>query len=323
MAEGRHALESLQWEPAWISHLGCHHGCVKFLELEVSRPWIFGGTGHAFALNIHEELCPSGPTAWNTEPVDRLAANIGYLIEGVTGERSQRDFEAKQKIAWALVTGCIDTEVPCYGWELLMPEWYIITGYEEAGYYFSGPGADEAQMPLPREDLGCTEIGWLSVHCVVRCSPSPDDEVVSEAITFALDNAAGKHLMGGGYASGLAALELWATSLESGRASRFGAGYNGECWRECREMAVDFLHEAKQRLDREATLFDEAIAHYSAVRDALSLAVERVPFLPPDQIEARDTTVTDAECAAIIREAKAAEEQGTEALRKLGEALKD
>jgi hypothetical protein len=115
--------------------------------------WIFGGTGHAFAINVHEQLSPSGPTAWKIGPVDRFAANVGYLVEGVMGHSTQRDFEAKQRIAWALVTGCIDSDVPCYAWEMAVPEWYVITGYDDGGYYFSGPGADQAQMPLAADEI--------------------------------------------------------------------------------------------------------------------------------------------------------------------------
>jgi len=317
MSESGRMLRGLEWKPAWISHMGCHHGCADYLGLGISRAWIFGGTGHAFALNIHEVLCPSGPTAWKTDPVDHLAANIGYLVEGVSGHVSQRDFEARQRIAWALVTGCIDTEVPCYGWELAIPEWYVITGYDDDGYYYSGPGADESKMPLAASEIARTEIGWLAVKCVVRTPPVADEQILRDAIDFALDNAEGKHLHEG-YASGPAAFELWAAALDSGKANRFGAGYNGECWRECRQMAVEFLREAKERIGREEGLFDEAIEHYATVADALSRACERVPFkMSEDDAE----TVQDAECAAAIREAKAAEEQGLEALRSLRDVV--
>lgn len=316
MADTGRTLDGLAAKPAWMTHMGCQQGCVEYLGIDISRGWIYGGTGHAFALNIHEELCPSGPTAWNCQASDLLARDVGYLAEGVTGERCNRDFEARQKIAWALVTGCIDNGVPCYGWELEMPEWYVVTGYDERGYYYCGCNADEAKMPLPRDDLGRTEIGFLSMQCVLECDASPDHEVVSEAIRFALDHAEGSHHFEP-YASGPEAWEQWAAALESGSASRFGAGYNAECWRECRAMAVEFLDEAGERLGREQGLFDEAIEHYSAVRDALSRVVERTPFDP----SAGDATVRDPECAAIVREAKAAEARGLDALRRLAEAI--
>lgn len=312
-------LEGLEWTPSWVSHLGCHLGCIDYLGLDISRAWAFGGTGHAFAINIHEELCPSGPTAWRTEQVDHLAGNVGYLVEGVDGHRSHRDFDAKQKIAWALVTGCIDTDVPCYGWELAMPEWYVITGYDDDGYYYSGPGSDEAQMPLPSEELARTEIGWLSVKCVLPCTPSPDADVVREALQFALDHAGGKHTLPN-YVSGPAAFELWTEALERGTASRFGAGYNGECWRECREMAAQFLREARPRVGREEGLFDAAIDHYDAVAAALAQVVERVPFRCADEVP-DDETAQDADAAAMLREAKVAEERGLAALRELVKRL--
>jgi hypothetical protein len=313
-------LHGLEWKPAWISHMGCHHACSEFLDLGLSRPWIYGGTGHAFALNVHEELCPSGPTAWNTDVVDHLAANIGYLVEGVDGQVTERDFEAKQRIAWALVTGCIDTGVPCYAWELAIPEWYVIHGYDDGGYYYTGPMAEMGQMPLPSTQLARTEIGWLSVRCVVHCHPSSDEEIVAAALDFAFDNAAGAHRMEN-YSSGPEGFELWADALESGAASRFGAGYNGECWRECRVMAAEFLREAKQRLGREAGLFDAAIEAYAAVGEALGRVVERIPFKAAENPEAEAETVQDSEAAGILREANAAEERGLEALQKLRVAL--
>ncbi len=312
-------LEGLEWKPAWISHLGCHLGCIDYLGLDISRAWVFGGTGHAFAINIHEVLCPSGPTAWKTDTVDRLAGNLGYIAEGVTGHKSHRDFEAKQKIAWALVTGCIDTDVPCYGWELQAPEWYVVTGYDDDGYYYSGPGADESRMPLPWDRLADTGIGWLSMRCVLPCMPSTDEEVLSEAIDFALDHAAGEYCHEN-YVAGPEAFDLWADALETGSADRFGQGYNGECWRECREMAVAFLREARRRLAREEGLFDEAIEHYSAVHKALAAVVERLPFQHTSEQD-EGATVQDAEAAALIRQAGAAERNGLDALRRLSDAL--
>jgi len=75
-------LENLRWKPMWVSHLGCISGCLQYLNLDVSDAWLFGATGHAFVINIHEVVCPSGPTAWRTEMLFKLGSNIGYAIEG-------------------------------------------------------------------------------------------------------------------------------------------------------------------------------------------------------------------------------------------------
>jgi hypothetical protein len=57
------ALENCRWVPRWVAHLGAVKGCLNYLGIEMSDAWLYGGTGHAFVLNVHEGLCPSGPTA--------------------------------------------------------------------------------------------------------------------------------------------------------------------------------------------------------------------------------------------------------------------
>ncbi|MCX5674966.1 MAG: hypothetical protein NTX87_08155 [Planctomycetota bacterium] len=137
-------LDGLRWKPAWISHLGCLAGCAAYLGVEVSRPWLYGATGHAFLINIHPEVCPSGPTCFKSEFIAQLAANAGLRVaRGIVAHRSQPDFAARQEEAWTYVRGCIDRGDPCYAWEMKVPEWYAVYGYDDAGYYYSGAGRDK------------------------------------------------------------------------------------------------------------------------------------------------------------------------------------
>ena len=108
-------LENLKWKPMWVSHLGCIKGCLDYLKIDISDAWLFGGTGHAFVINIHEVVCPSGPTAWRTDMLFTLGKNLGFAAEGVFGIKSEPDFAEKQKLAWEKIRGAIDEGVPCYG----------------------------------------------------------------------------------------------------------------------------------------------------------------------------------------------------------------
>ena len=110
-------IEGLRWQPRWVSHFGCVKGCLDHLGVDMSWGWLYGGTGHALVINIHEVVCPSGPTAWNTEMLFRLAPNLGYTVESVMAHKSQPEFASKQEEAWAFVRQCIDDGIPCYGWE--------------------------------------------------------------------------------------------------------------------------------------------------------------------------------------------------------------
>ena len=115
-------IDNLRWKPMWISHLGCVKGCLDYLGLDVSAAWLFGATGHAFILNVHEVVCPSGPTAWNTEMIKKLGENIGYSTDMIMAWKSDNDFKEKRKIAWEKTRMALDEGLPCYGWEMDIPE---------------------------------------------------------------------------------------------------------------------------------------------------------------------------------------------------------
>jgi len=316
------AIDRLRWKPAWVSHLGCIEGCLDRLGVKVTRPWLYGGTGHAFAINMHEQVCPSGPTAWSGEMLVALAPNLGYKVTRLMAEKTQPDFAAKQEEAWKHVRKCIDAGTPCYGWELEWPDYYVIFGYDDTGYYYSGPGCDDGKGPKPWKQLGTSDIGVLYVASVERCKPAADAKVVKDALTAAVKFAENPgEWVFAKYRSGPAAFDLWAKVLEGGTAGRFGHGYNAAVWAECREMAVTFLTEARRRLAGKAdAAFDEAAGHYKVVRDRLRAVSEMNPFKTVLEVPETET-FKSPEAAKLVREAGAAEKKGLEALRKIVAAL--
>ena len=181
----KNVLERLNWEPMWVAHLGCMKGCADYLGLKIPKAWLFGGTGHAFVINIHESLCPSGPTNWNTEMLFKLSRNLGIRISRVTGYKEDPDFEEKRWEAFDLVKEYIDSGLPCYSWELEIPEYYVIKGYTDAEYIYAG--VDEGRRNW--RTLGISEIGVLEVCGVSLGMPASDAKVVADAIKFALEIA--------------------------------------------------------------------------------------------------------------------------------------
>ncbi len=312
-------LKGLRWQPAWATRIGCMKGCLDFLGREVSLPWIHGGTGHAFVMNMHEQVCASGPTTWRSEHLGRLLANLGGKENAIFTHREDPAFREKRQVAWSHVRQCLDRKVPCYGWELKVPEYYVVCGYDETGYFISGPHAD-AEGPVPWDSLAEGEIGCLYLTGVEACDPAPDRKVVRDAVTFAIDHAERP----AEYAfpkckTGPAGFDQWAKALETGTASRFGLGYNGEVWRECRDQAVRFLGEAKARLDdRLAPLLDDAAAQYALSRDELGAVCRAFPFDP--HTDAKEL-VTSEEAAALIREAAKAEREALRGLKEIVAAI--
>jgi hypothetical protein len=313
-------LEGLETHPLWTTQIGCMKGCLDYLGARVSTAWLFGGTGHAFVINMHEEVCPSGPTAWKTLMLYQLAPYVGCNPDLVFAVRSDSAFEEKQKEAFEFVRRSIDEGVPCYGWELEIPEYYVIDGYDEVGYYFSGCGLKESKGPKPYRELGATEIGCLQVDSVRSCTPADAAETVKAAFRGALRHAEGpEEWVFPRYAQGVKGFESWAAAVESGKASDMGHRYNAEVWAECRAQACAFLEVAKERLaGRADALFDEAREHYGIVADRLRSVREIHPFAERGSEKER---LESPESAELVRQAAAAEAKGLQTLGRLAAAL--
>lgn len=310
-----------RWKPMWVTHLGCIKGCLAYLGLDVSDAWLFGATGHAFVINMHEVVCPSGPTAWNTEMLFKLGNNVGYTIDGVFAWKSGGDFGEKQRLAWANTRRAIDQGLPCYGWELEIPEFYVVYGYDDVGYYYSGAQCDEGKGPKAWQELGESEIGVLEMYTVRPGQAADDITTVKEALTFALEHSKRPaRWTYPKYKAGLAGFDLWIRALGTGTADGFGMAYNAAVWAECRRFAVHFLAEARERIGgRVGALLDEAAAHYETIAQSLEKVQETFPF-PPQGEEMEDAE----RCAAaieLLRKGREAEKAGLGALEAILGAL--
>ena len=315
-------LENLRWKPRWVSHLGCVKGCLDYLGLDVSDAWLFGATGHAFIINVSDnQVCPSGPTAWNTEMLRKLGKNAGYKTCGMTARRGDSDFEEKRKLIWENTKLALDNGLPTYGWELAIPEYYVVCGYDDVGYYYSGPLCDGVAGPKPWQELGASDVGMLEMYSILEGEAADDRTTVKEALSFALAFAEspGKWVWPK-YKAGLAGFDNWAKALEDGTAHGLGAPYNAAVWQECRRFAVEFLKEAKERLGEPAAPFDAAISHYRAVAEDLKKVAELFPFVEREEGHVKDKERC-AEAAAALRAAREAEAAGLAALANIRDEL--
>ncbi len=312
-------LENLFWRRMWTSHLGAIKGCLDFMGRNVSEPWLFGATGHAFILNVNDAVCPSGPTAWNTHMIHQLGRNLGYVAEGVFAVREDGDFEVRKERAWEMVKRAIDDSRPCYGWELEIPEFYVIHGYDGVGYYYSGPRREKGRGPKPWTDLGETTIGCLEVYALKKGQSSDDVTTVRDSLRFILEYAQNPpKWIHPGYSAGLAAYDTWIKALADNTAEGFGMAYNAVVWYTCRSKGVEFLEEAKERIGGDTgPLFSRAKRHYRVVAENLRIVAETFPFfaLKPAYIEYTDRRKTAIEALGKARAAEA------EALATLEELL--
>ncbi len=319
----KHMLAGLECVPMTCAELSAVGGALKYLDRDVSNAWLYGATGHAFAINMRPTVCVSSPYAWQ-KTLYELAPNIGCRITGfaVQKEAAGDTFPARQREAWDMVREAVDRCLPCYADRVSwMPDYSLITGYDDVGYYYTHANAGARGGPTPWQKLGTEDIEVIDVWRVEPCEPKPDDEVVRAALSTVLQHAAtpdGWTVMEG-QRSGPWAFDLWADELEAGHAVLDNHTYNAHFWWEARAMAVAFLKEAKRRLPGRAdTAFDEAIGRYTVVRDKLAAVRDLSPFR--DNADWKEL-LKSPEQAALIREAGAEERQGLAALAKVLVAL--
>lgn len=312
-------LKNLRWQPRWVSYFGCVKGCLDYLGVNISDAWLYGVTGHAFIINMHEVVCPSGPTAWGAGDLTLMQGRrVGYVLDGVTGLKAKADFAEKQKLAWDKTRQAIDEGLPCYGWELDIPEFYVVYGYDDQGYHFSGPRCESGKGPKPWQELGNTEIGWLEMASIKPCAVMEDNMAVKEAFEFVLDFAQSPtKWVRPPYKAGIAGFDNWITALKINEADGFGMAYNAAVWSECRTFGVAFLKEAKDRLDGSvASLFEKALGHYQVVAENLNQVAETFPFHghQPEHMQDETRRHQAIKYLSLAREAEAA---GLKALEKI------
>jgi hypothetical protein len=316
-------LENLDYSCKWVSELGCIKGCLDHLGIKASDAWVYGASGHAFIINMHDEMCPSGPTAWNSEGMLELVENIGCKIEGMHSHKRAPDFADAKTKAWEFTRQAIDSGYPCFGWELAIPEYYVVYGYDDEHYLFKGPAMNPETKPRHWQELGDAETGVLYMSQVKPAEAKDDAVVIKEALSFAVEHARDpKKWTFPKYMTGLEAFDSWIKALGSEEASGFGAAYNAEVWHECRHLAVEFLKEAKERLAKPELdpLFDEATGHYEVVRKNLKEVAEVFPFLSFDPAHIKDASRRE-KAAAALKLARDAEAKGLEALEAIAKAL--
>ncbi len=314
-------LKGYRWQPRWISHVGCWKPALDQLGIDVSMPWLYGTSGYAFLLNIHRDLCPSG---WHVVgvPLAGFERNVGFECQVLArNHESKRTKGELRRQAWDGVRKTIDAGLPCYGYDLEIGDYYVVYGYDDVGYYYSGPLCEKGKGPLPWKDYGVTnQVGIIDMVAVTPGGKRDDKTAVRSALVWAVRHARGAAKEGDLYVGGLAAYDQWVRALEGEDLGAHPAAYNAACYHECRQAAVEFLREAKQRVGGEhAPLFDVAIKHYAALAASLAAVKDLFPW-PPKEEHVKDAA-RRREAIKRLKEAKVVEERGVHALGELAMAL--
>jgi len=294
-------------------HLGFIKGSLQFLGIDVSAPWLAGGTGHAFIICISPGVCLGDvDSALQDAYVDgtmaRLGRNLGYELDFRFVDPRSATFEEDRQRAWSDLRNAVISGNPCYMYTNFCNQ--MISGYDDEGIYLAGNsfpiyGPERGPIPLTEKD------GFQLTIVRPGEGVAEDAVVVREGISFAFT-----HQKRSPANHGLAAYDNWIEAIRTREST--GTWRTIRAWHACRSLGVDFLAEAKQRLGGSVgSLCDAAREHYGEVAAHLGSIAERSATAKSEKVEDIDRGLTAKELLA----AREAEEKGLEALRRIVAAL--
>jgi hypothetical protein len=267
-AEGA-KLDNLEQPPLNTTMMGVLKGVADYYGLDLTAPTVYGMSGHAFLINIHVELCPSGPYCWKREKADPLIENMGLKMTDLgffgTGAKEDARTDVEQTLREAL-----DKGVPC---SLINMENQIIDGYDETGFFSAQPWAPHNDFPPARLSFGSwKEFGdefHVNFYTIRKVKPADRRDAILASLDYAVDMW--RHpaeYSSDSYGAGSRAYDNWIRAVP-GAGSSHGNWWNATVWSECREMAARYFTEIGKAHPPVAGLCSQLADEYRKISDHL------------------------------------------------------
>jgi hypothetical protein len=267
-------LANLKQPPLNTTMMGVLKSAADYHGLGLSEPMVFGLSGHAFLINIHTQLCPSGPYCWKRENAEPLIRNMGLKMTdlGFFGTNATKEArgDVERKLREAL-----DKGIPC---ALINMENQIVGGYDATGFFSAQPWAN-SDFPPARLSFGTWQEFGKEIHVnfytIEKTEPIVRQQAIIASLEYAVDmfkNPA-KH-SSKDYAVGPLAYDNWIAAIPTSGSSH-GNWWNATVWSECRQMAARYFTEIGKANAQVAGLCAQLNVQYLKIADNLKMASEK------------------------------------------------
>jgi len=260
---------------SFVSPLGAIAGILRYLK-DV-RPYyhLMGLSGFAFRINISDRACPSSPCAFHWDHfLSRAMMMLGYECDIVQAFSTSFRFQERLDEAHSLIRRSIDANLPLIGWELDLPEFGIIRGYDDdrGTYFIDGVLSEEGEQTLPYDKLGRGETESLFVLAPGRRFETDDLVCAKRALEYAVFHHRLEAPISKLYETGPAAYGKWMDALRRRDIDPFGNSYNARVVLDARVAGVTYLqHVATLFPVEDAAWIVDAASHFEQVADAFML----------------------------------------------------
>ncbi|CAG9620259.1 hypothetical protein [Sutcliffiella rhizosphaerae] len=283
--------KALDKEKDWVrtqtSAAAVIHGVIKYTDKkDLSLVDVIGLTGHAFRINIDPiEVNVAGPTAFpGGYLIRKNLTNLGFISNLADPEAPVPPDKLERTLQ--LIQDSIDRGIPAITFDLFIPEFGLIYGYDDDLQTFYAKDCSK-DGEVSYEDFANIN-GVLYTTTVGESLPHSKYEMLRMALDTILDHSYGRewqHIFQDKYVIGLKAYDTWIDVLHRRQADPHGNAFNALVVSDAREFAVKFLHDLSKNWDgtniveRGVRKFSsEAEKHFSKVANALVELRELFPF---------------------------------------------
>ena len=298
-------LENLSQPPFNTCLVGAVKGALDYYGSSLTAAATFGGSGHAFLMNVHEQLCPSGPYCWKYAEFYPLVRNLGLEMTelGFCHNGSTPEERAAVELK---VREHLDRGEPC---GMSNMDNQLIYGYDDSRLLATQPWTTCVDTTPAALTFGTWAEFGKEVHATFwafhKAPPADESKVIRDSLRYALDlHRNTKDHSPEKYATGSAAYDNWLKAVEAGHGASHGSWWNAMVWSECRAMAGAWFEEIANKHSRVSPQARELGSTYKEIAAKL----EKVG----------DKEMDPGEKVRIVREAKALEQ---EAIGNVGKLL--
>ncbi|WDV44976.1 MerR family transcriptional regulator [Clostridiaceae bacterium M8S5] len=273
-------LNNLYQSPDHSTLMGTIKGIANFYSLDLSPAMLYGLTGQAFMINIHDELCASGPYCYNLTVFIELLKNIGIEMKNCGFFTKSSTLKERKQIE-KTIKEHLDSNNPC---ALLNTEYQLINGYDDKGLITAQPWSTD----YPAGHL--TFQSWeeieneihMSIFTFKSVTQTPINEMIRAALYSAIEiNTNPDKYTTKPYFTGLEAYDVFIKAIEDGHGNGQGNRWNATVWGECRVMASIFFKELSEMYPNLSNEFLSLSHNYKLIGESLlKISESNLPIVP-------------------------------------------
>lgn len=163
---------------------------------------IVATSGFAFRMWVNADLCPSATSIWDFDSQKPWVENGGLTCNYIGRYWGQEDIEKEKQLeAINNIKASIDRGIPAISWDIGLPEWGLITGYDDDTQMFSTLAINAEKTDptsttynctqMPYDVLGKRELPLLSVLTITGTSDKTKEDILNDTMKLAVNHLKG------------------------------------------------------------------------------------------------------------------------------------